>query len=165
VFSATPVPSNERAVNETIDRRWHIGCDAVTPTRPGSCLRARLHRGGKLITNLVKPRYVMPVKGDFKRLHLHAQLGEAVSMFIDADTSERPKRQSKTEHNFLGTNQEARRAFQRPRPRPQFIAAGASCRGSSRSARQRLRQLVHIGFDDPRQRHGDFAVAIEQLLR
>ncbi len=31
VFSATPVPGNERAVNETIDRLYHIGCDVVTP--------------------------------------------------------------------------------------------------------------------------------------
>ena len=30
VFSATPVPGNERAVNETIDRLYHIGCDVVT---------------------------------------------------------------------------------------------------------------------------------------
>ena len=35
VFSATPIPGNERAVNETIDRLYHIGCDVITPpTRP-----------------------------------------------------------------------------------------------------------------------------------
>ncbi len=27
VFSATPIPGNERAVNETVDRLYHIGCD------------------------------------------------------------------------------------------------------------------------------------------
>ena len=27
VFAATPIPGNERAVNETIDRLYHIGCD------------------------------------------------------------------------------------------------------------------------------------------
>src|SRR3982075_4005532 len=31
VFSATPIPGNERAVNETIDRLYHIGCDVITP--------------------------------------------------------------------------------------------------------------------------------------
>ena len=30
VFSATPIPGNEHAVNETIDRLYHIGCDVVT---------------------------------------------------------------------------------------------------------------------------------------
>jgi ribonuclease J len=81
VFSATPVPGNERAVNETIDRLYHIGCDVVTPAD------APVHASGhgyaeevKLMLNLVKPRYVMPFHGDFKRLRLHAQLAEAVGV-------------------------------------------------------------------------------------
>jgi len=84
VFSATPVPGNERAVNETIDRLYHIGCDVVTPRD------APVHASGhgyaeevKLMLNLVKPRYVMPFHGDFKRLRLHAQLAEAVG--VDPD--------------------------------------------------------------------------------
>jgi ribonuclease J len=36
----------------------------------------------KLIINLVKPRYVMPFRGDFKRLRLHTQLAEAVSVCL-----------------------------------------------------------------------------------
>ncbi len=81
VFSATPVPGNERAVNETIDRLYHIGCDVVTPAD------APVHASGhgyaeevKLMLNLVKPRYVMPFHGDCKRLRLHAQLAEAVGV-------------------------------------------------------------------------------------
>jgi ribonuclease J len=81
VFSATPIPGNERAVNETIDRLYHIGCDVVTPRD------APVHASGhgyaeevKLMLNLVKPRYVMPFHGDFKRLRLHAQLAEAVGV-------------------------------------------------------------------------------------
>jgi ribonuclease J len=81
VFSATPIPGNERAVNETIDRLYHIGCDVIT-TRD-----APVHASGhgyaeeiKLMLNLVRPRFLMPVHGDFKRLHLHRQLAEAVGM-------------------------------------------------------------------------------------
>ena len=81
VFSATPVPGNERAVNETIDRLYHIGCDVVTARD------APVHASGhgyaeevKLMLNLVKPRNVMPFHGDFKRLRLHAQLAEAVGI-------------------------------------------------------------------------------------
>ncbi len=81
VFSATPVPGNERAVNETIDRLYHIGCDVITPAD------APVHASGhgyaeevKLMLNLVKPHYVMPFHGDFKRLRLHAQLAEAVGV-------------------------------------------------------------------------------------
>ncbi len=81
VFSATPIPGNERAVNETIDRLYHIGCDVVTPRD------APVHASGhgyaeevKLMLNLLKPRYVMPFHGDFKRLRLHAQLAESVGI-------------------------------------------------------------------------------------
>jgi ribonuclease J len=85
VFSATPIPGNERAVNETVDRLYQIGCDVITPRE------APIHASGhgyaeelKLMLNLVKPRYVMPVHGDHKRLHLHAQLADAVG--IDPDS-------------------------------------------------------------------------------
>ena len=81
VFSATPIPGNERAVNETIDRLYHIGCDVITPRE------APIHASGhayteelKLMLNLLKPRFVMPAHGDYKRQHLHAQLAEAVGI-------------------------------------------------------------------------------------
>ncbi|HEV3053710.1 MAG TPA: ribonuclease J [Solirubrobacteraceae bacterium] len=84
VFSATPIPGNERAVNETVDRLYHIGCNVITPRD------APIHASGhgyveelKLMLNLVKPRYVLPVHGDYKRIQLHAELADAVG--IDPD--------------------------------------------------------------------------------
>jgi ribonuclease J len=81
VFSATPIPGNERAVNETIDRLYQIGCDVVTARD------APIHASGhgyaeeaKMMLNLTRPRYVLPVHGDFKRMLLHAQLAEAVGV-------------------------------------------------------------------------------------
>jgi len=84
VFSATPIPGNERAVNDTVDRLYHIGCEVITPRE------APVHASGhgyaeeiKLMLNLVKPRYVMPFHGDFKRLRMHAQLAEAVGVPVE----------------------------------------------------------------------------------
>jgi ribonuclease J len=84
VFSATPIPGNERAVNETIDRLYHIGCTVITPRE------APIHASGhgyaeelKLMLNLVRPRYVMPIHGDHKRIRLHAELAEAVGIGPD----------------------------------------------------------------------------------
>ena len=81
VFSATPVPGNERAVNETIDRIYLLGADVITPRD------APIHASGhghaeelKLMMNLTKPRYVLPVHGDHKRLRLHSELAEAVGI-------------------------------------------------------------------------------------
>jgi len=81
IFSATPVPGNERAVNETIDRIYEIGAKVITAKD------APIHASGhgsreelKLMLNLTKPRYVMPVHGDFQRIRLHAELAEMVGI-------------------------------------------------------------------------------------
>jgi ribonuclease J len=81
VFAATPIPGNERAVNETIDRLYHIGCDVITAKD------APIHASGhgyqeeiKLMLNLTRPKYVMPFHGDHKRIHLHGELAEAVGI-------------------------------------------------------------------------------------
>ncbi|HEX5761754.1 MAG TPA: ribonuclease J [Solirubrobacterales bacterium] len=81
VFSATPVPGNERAVNETIDRIYEIGASVVTAKD------APIHASGhgwqeeiKLMLNLTKPRYVLPVHGDHQRLRLHKQLATSVGV-------------------------------------------------------------------------------------
>ena len=85
IFSATPIPGNERAVNETIDRIYRLGADVIT-TRD-----APIHASGhgnaeelKLMMNLTKPRYMLPVHGDYKRLRLHGQLAEHVGIEPDA---------------------------------------------------------------------------------
>ncbi|MBX5468293.1 MAG: ribonuclease J [Thermoleophilaceae bacterium] len=81
VFSATPIPGNERAVNETIDRIYQLGADVITPRD------APIHATGhgcaeelKLMINLTQPRYVMPAHGDFKRLRMHAELAETLGI-------------------------------------------------------------------------------------
>jgi len=81
VFSATPIPGNERAVNETIDRIYRLGATVFTAAD------VPVHASGhgyaeelKLMLNLTKPDYVMPVHGDHKRLRLHGELAEAVGV-------------------------------------------------------------------------------------
>src|SRR5204863_7201823 len=81
IFSATPIPGNERAVNETIDRIYEIGARVVTAAD------APIHASGhgwqeelKLMLNLTRPRYVMPFHGDHRRLRLHADLARSVGV-------------------------------------------------------------------------------------
>jgi ribonuclease J len=81
IFSATPIPGNERAVNETIDRIYRLGADVITPRD------VAVHASGhayaeelKLMLNLTKPRYVLPIHGDHRRLRLHSELAEAVGV-------------------------------------------------------------------------------------
>lgn len=81
VFSATPIPGNERAVHDVIDRLYRLGCDVVTPRD------AAVHASGhgyadelRQMIELTRPRYVMPVHGDYRRLQLHARIAEAAGV-------------------------------------------------------------------------------------
>jgi ribonuclease J len=81
IFSATPIPGNERSVSETVDRIFQIGATVITASD------APVHASGhgwqeelKLMLNLTRPRFVLPVHGDHKRLRLHAELAEAVGI-------------------------------------------------------------------------------------
>jgi ribonuclease J len=85
IFSATPIPGNERAVNETIDRIYQLGADVITARD------APIHASGhgyaeemKMMINLTSPRYVMPFHGDHRRIRLHAQLAESLGIEPDA---------------------------------------------------------------------------------
>jgi ribonuclease J len=85
VFSATPIPGNERAVNETIDRIYRLGANVITP------VDVPVHASGhgyaeelKLMLNLTRPQHVMPVHGDHRRLRLHGELAEAVGISAES---------------------------------------------------------------------------------
>jgi ribonuclease J len=84
VFSATPIPGNERAVNETIDKLYQAGANVITHKD------APIHASGhgyqeemKMMLNLTKPKYVMPMHGDYQRLRLHKKI--AVSVGVKED--------------------------------------------------------------------------------
>jgi ribonuclease J len=81
VLSATPVPGNESLINRTVDNLFKQGAqvlyDKVAPVH--------VHGHGsqeelKLLLNLVKPRFFMPIHGEYRHLSLHAQLAESLGM-------------------------------------------------------------------------------------
>jgi ribonuclease J len=81
IFSATPIPGNERDVGQTINRIYQLGADVITARD------APVHASGhgyaeelKLMVNITQPRYVMPFHGDYRRLRLHADLAESVGV-------------------------------------------------------------------------------------
>ncbi|PKQ38737.1 MAG: RNase J family beta-CASP ribonuclease [Actinobacteria bacterium HGW-Actinobacteria-1] len=81
VLSATPVPGNEKAVSRVINRLFKAGANVI---HKGS---AQVHVSGhaaaeelKLMLNLTKPTYFMPIHGETRHLHAHAKLAEAVGI-------------------------------------------------------------------------------------
>jgi ribonuclease J len=84
VFSATPIPGNEKAVSEVVDAVSRRGATVITTKD------APIHASGhgyqeelKLMLNLVRPKYVMPFHGDYTRIKQHARLAEAVGVPSD----------------------------------------------------------------------------------
>ena len=75
VISATPIPGNERAVSQTIDNLLrqgaHVLYDRISPVHVhGHASQEEL----KLMLNLTRPRYFVPVHGEYRHLRAHAQL-------------------------------------------------------------------------------------------
>ena len=84
IISATPIPGNEKFVSKVIDDLMQIGAEVVY-----SSLEA-IHVSGhacqeeqKLIMALVKPKYFIPVHGEYRQLIAHSETAQ--SMGIDKD--------------------------------------------------------------------------------
>jgi ribonuclease J len=78
VLSARIIPGNEKAIFRMIDHMSKRGADVLY----GS-MNPPLHVSGhgsieemKLVLNLVRPRYFMPIHGEFRQLSKHARLAE-----------------------------------------------------------------------------------------
>ncbi len=81
VISATPVPGNESLVNRTVDSLFKQGAqvlyDKVAPVHVhGHASQEEL----KLLLNLVKPKFFMPIHGEYRHLSFHARLAESVGI-------------------------------------------------------------------------------------
>jgi ribonuclease J len=81
VLSATPIPGNEMLVNRTLDNLFKRGAQVMYDKL------AQVHVHGhasqeelKLLLTLVKPKFFMPVHGEYRHLSLHARLAEAVGI-------------------------------------------------------------------------------------
>ena len=82
IISATPIPGNEKSVSKVINQLMKIGCEVVYSSL------ADVHVSGhacqeeqKLILSLVKPKYFLPVHGEFRQLMAHRDT--AIEMGID----------------------------------------------------------------------------------
>ena len=84
IISATPIPGNERAVSQTIDNLLrqgaHVLYDRIAPVHVhGHASQEEL----KLMLNLTRPRYFVPVHGEFRHLRAHAQLAWEMNVAPD----------------------------------------------------------------------------------
>jgi len=81
VISATPIPGNESLVNRTIDNLFKQGAQVLY----GKVAQVHVHGHGsqeelKLLLNLVKPKYFMPIHGEYRHLSMHAKLAQSIGI-------------------------------------------------------------------------------------
>jgi ribonuclease J len=81
ILSATPIPGNEELVSRTINNCYKHGA------RVFYSARNRVHASGhasreelKLMLNLVRPKFFMPVHGEFRHLALHSEIAQEVGI-------------------------------------------------------------------------------------
>lgn len=81
VLSSHPIPGNEEAVSKTINRMLRVGAnvihDAIAPVHVSGHASQEEQ---KLMLNLVRPRYFMPIHGELRQLKRHAVLARQVGI-------------------------------------------------------------------------------------
>ncbi|MFF2878906.1 ribonuclease J [Gottfriedia sp. NPDC057991] len=83
ILAASPIPGNERSVSRIIDNFYNLGANVIY----GSGSSTGMHVSGhayqeelKLMLTLMKPKYFIPIHGEYRMLHHHRSLAESVGV-------------------------------------------------------------------------------------
>ena len=83
IIAAGPIPGNERSVSRIVDNLYQLGANVIY----GSGSVTGMHVSGhayqeelKLMLTLMKPKYFIPIHGEFRMLHHHRLLAESVGV-------------------------------------------------------------------------------------
>jgi ribonuclease J len=81
IMSASPIPGNEGLVGRTMDNLFRQGANVIY----SRLAQVHVHGHGsqeelKLLLNLVKPKYFVPVHGEYRHLCIHGKLAKSVGI-------------------------------------------------------------------------------------
>lgn len=81
ILSSTPIPGNEKTVSNVVNKLFEKGAEVIYSDI------ADIHVSGhacqeelKLLHSLIKPKFFMPVHGEYRHLVQHARLAESLGM-------------------------------------------------------------------------------------
>ena len=81
IISATPVPGNEKMVSRTIDLLFKQGAEVIYEREMGVHVSGHASQEElKLVLNLIKPRYFIPIHGESRHLMKHAKIAESLGI-------------------------------------------------------------------------------------
>jgi ribonuclease J len=81
VIAAHPIPGNERGVSRTINNLMKRGAEVYySPLTPVHVSGHAAQEEQKLVLSLLKPRYLVPVHGEFRHLRHHADTGRSLGI-------------------------------------------------------------------------------------
>ncbi|MBQ7782158.1 MAG: ribonuclease J [Lachnospiraceae bacterium] len=78
IFSSSPIPGNEKAVTRVINELFRKGADVIFQDThvSGHACQEEI----KLLYTLVKPKYAVPVHGEYKHLRAQAKIAEGLGI-------------------------------------------------------------------------------------
>ena len=81
IISATPIPGNEKMVTKVVNGLMKLGAEVIYESMyevhiSGHAAQEEL----KLMLNLVKPKYFIPIHGEYKHLKKHAMLAQVAGI-------------------------------------------------------------------------------------
>ena len=81
IISATPIPGNEKMITRTVDNLLKLGANVVYGRENGIHVSGHASQEElKLMHNLVRPKFFIPVHGEYHMLVRHAKLAQTLGM-------------------------------------------------------------------------------------
>ncbi len=81
VMAASPIPGNEKLVSRTIDNLYRRGAKVIHEIQSGVHVSGHGSREDlKMMLNLLRPQYLIPVHGEYRHLVHHGKIAEEVGM-------------------------------------------------------------------------------------
>lgn len=84
IISASPIPGNEKLVAKTVDLLFRQGAEVIYERGMGAHVSGHASQEElKILLNLIRPHFFVPVHGEYRHLMKHAKLAESLGLSKD----------------------------------------------------------------------------------
>ena len=81
IISATPIPGNEKLVARTVDLLFRQGAEVIYEKSMGVHVSGHASQEElKILLNLIRPKFFIPVHGEYRHLMKHARIAESLGI-------------------------------------------------------------------------------------